>query len=261
MYSTISDLSRAGVAMLNSTLIPSAMTRRWLKPIANTSNLRNDVGRPWIIYKATADQSPINPVIDVLTSYGSVGRYSSYFGLTPDYNVGFTILAADEVAAPDLNVHADIVGGFIAGLEKAAIRQVGVRYTGAYISKDTNASLVIDKPDGMPGLSLSNFTVGDTNIHGEIAATLGITPAALSIRLYPSNVAEATENGVLAFRAVFQDIDALTDAGTPTCITWLTVDALNLNGKPLDLFIFTLEKGKVTSVQVPALDLEVAKAT
>ncbi|KEF54903.1 uncharacterized protein A1O9_09346 [Exophiala aquamarina CBS 119918] len=261
MYSTISDLSRAGVAMLNSTLVPSATTRRWLKPIVNTSNLRNDVGRPWIVYKATANQSPINPVIDILTSYGSVGRYSSYFGLVPDYNVGFTILAVDEIAAPDLNVHADIVGGFIAGLEKAAISQAAVRYAGVYSSNETNASLVMDKPDGIPGLSLTNFTVGDMNIRREIAVALNIAPAALSIRLYPSNVAEDTETGVFIFRAVFQDTDAPIDAGTPTCITWLTVDALNLNGKPLDLFIFTLEKGKVTGVQIPALDLQIAKAT
>jgi len=247
--------------MLNSTFMPSAVTRRWLKPIVNTSNLRNDVGRPWIIYKATADFSPINPVIDALTYYGTLGSYSSYFGLTPDYNTGFTILAVDENGAPDLNVHADIVAGFVGGLEKAAIRQAGIRYAGAYSSNETNSSLIIDKPDGMSGLSLSKFTVGDTDIRQEIALTLGIAPAALSIRLYPSNVAEATENGVFTFRAVFQDIDAPIDGGTPTCITWLTVDALNLNGKPLDLFIFTLEKGKARSIQVPSLDLKIAKAT
>ncbi|KIW36324.1 uncharacterized protein PV06_11422 [Exophiala oligosperma] len=261
MYSTIADMSRAGIAMLNSTLNPSAVTRRWLKPIAHTSNLVNDAGRPWIIYKSTQDQSPINPVIDIYTSYGSVGLYSSYFGLVPDYNVGFVILAADEVAAADLNVYVDIVADkLLPGLEKAAISQAGHRYSGEYRSTQPIASLIIEDPDDMPGLSLSNFTVGSTDIREEFARLAGISPSALSIRLYPTDLIERNASGgtKIAFRAVFQDQDAPIDAGTPTCITWLSVDALNYNGKPLDLFIFSFTEGQ-TSVEIPALNLEITK--
>lgn len=247
--------------MLNSTLNPSGVTRRWLKPIAHTSNLVNDAGRPWIIYKSTQDQSPINPVIDIYTSYGSMGLYSSYFGLVPDYNVGFVILAADEVAAPDLNVYVDIVADeLLPGLEKAAISQAGHTYSGEYRSNQPIASLIIEDPDDMPGLSLSNFTVGSTDIREELARLAGIAPSALSIRLYPTDLIERTASGgtKIAFRAVFQDQDATIDAGTPTCITWLSVDALNYNGKPLDLFIFTITEGQA-SVEIPALNLEITK--
>jgi hypothetical protein len=261
MYSTIADMSRAGIAMLNSTLIPSAMTRRWLKPISHTSNLVNDAGRPWIIYKSTEDQSTINPVIDIYTSYGSVGLYSSYFGLVPDYNVGFVILAVDELSAPDLNVHVDIVADMLLpGLEKAAMSQAGSIYSGEYRSNQTAASLIIEKPDGMPGLSLSNFTMGSTDVREELAKAAGISPSALSIRLYPTDATERSTSGEtkIAFRAVFQDENAAIDAGTPTCITWLSVDALNYNGKPLDLFLFNLSDGK-TSVEFPAFDLDMTK--
>ncbi|EXJ79009.1 hypothetical protein A1O3_08510 [Capronia epimyces CBS 606.96] len=261
MYSTITDISRAGIAMLNSTLISSAMTRRWLKPTAHTSNLVNDAGRPWIIYKSTKDQSPINPVIDIYTSYGSVGLYSSYFGLVPDYNVGFVILAADEASAPDLNVHVDIVADMLLpGLEKAAISQAGSIYSGEYRSNQTAASLIIEKPDGMPGLSLSNFTMGSKDIRKELATVAGISPSALSIRLYPTDLIERTTSGgtKIAFRAVFQDESAAIDAGTPTCITWLSVGALSYYGKPLDLFIFNLSEGQ-TSLEIPAFNLDMIK--
>ncbi|KAK5235892.1 hypothetical protein LTR47_003367 [Exophiala xenobiotica] len=261
MYSTIADISRAGIAMLNSTLIPSAMTRRWIKPIAHTSNLVNDAGRPWIIYKSTKDQSAINPVVDIYTSYGSVGLYSSYFGLVPDYNVGFVTLSADEVSAPDLNVHVDIVADVILpSLEKAAISQAGSIYSGQYTSNQIAASLIIEKPDGMPGLSLSNFTVGSTDMREELATAAGISPTALSIRLYPTDLIEKTASGGtrIAFRAVLQDENAAIDAGTPTCITWLSVDTLNYNGIPLDLIIFNDDEGK-TSVEIPALSLDITK--
>jgi hypothetical protein len=237
------------------------MTRRWIKPIAHTSNLVNDAGRPWIIYKSTKDQSAINPVIDIYTSYGSVGLYSSYFGLVPDYNIGFVILSADEVSAPDLNVHVDIVADMLLpSLEKAAISQAGSIYSGEYTSNQIAASLIIEKPDGMPGLSLSNFTVGSTDMREELATAAGISPSTLSIRLYPTDLIEKTASGRtrIAFRAVLQDENAAIDAGTPTCITWLSVDTLNYNGIPLDLFIFNDDEGK-TSVEIPALNLDITK--
>ncbi len=242
--------------MLNSTFIPSATTRRWLKPIAHTSNLVNAVGRPWTIYSATADQSPINPVIEVFTSYGSNGKYSSYIGLVPDYNVGFTILAVDELSAPDLNVHADIIAGeLLPALEKAAIIQAARNFAGAYNSSTSNSSMTIASPDGLPGLSLTNLTIASTDVRAELAQLNKIDPTALSIRLYPTDLKENAPGGVtrMAFRAVFQDENAAVDAGTPTCITWMGVDALNIQGLPLDLLIFTLNSEGAVNVEFPAL--------
>ena len=242
--------------MLNSTFMPSAMTRRWLKPIAHTSNLVNAVGRPWIIYKATADQSPINPVIEIFTSYGSIGKYSSYIGLVPDYNVGFTILAADQNSAPDLNVPADVLAdNLLPALEEAAIYQAARNFAGSYNSSTSNGFMVVETPDGLAGLSLANLTIGSTDVRAELAQLNNIDPTALSMRLYPTDLKENAPSGLtrMAFRAVFQDENATVDAGTPTCITWMGVDALNFNGLPLDLLIFTLKGGAVVSVEFPAL--------
>lgn len=110
LTSTISDLATMGRAMLTSEVLPPATTRRWLKPFASTSNLRNAVGRPWEIYHF--GNEPTDPVIDIYTKKGSVGRYSSYFGLAPSHDVGFAILAVDTGDdAPDLNAYADVTLG------------------------------------------------------------------------------------------------------------------------------------------------------
>jgi hypothetical protein len=262
MYSSIHDLSLAGIAMLNSTLLPSAVTRRWLKPVAHTSNLRNAVGRPWIIFSGTPG-SPINPRIEVFTNYGFIWQYSAYFGLTPDHNVGFAILAADSTTAADLNAHADFIGDLmLPALEKAAITQAGKNYAGSYTHSSSDPSqvarMVIEKPDGMPGLSLTNLTRGDEDLRASLAKSLGVEPSVLSVRLYPTNSKTRLSNGrtQMAFRAVFQDEDALVDGGTPTCITWEGVDSANYDGKPRDLLVFTLdESGAAEAVALPGWGL------
>ncbi|KAK5049464.1 hypothetical protein LTR84_004393 [Exophiala bonariae] len=266
MYSSIHDLSLAGIAILNSTLLPSAVTRRWLKPVSHTSNLRNAIGRPWIIFSATPG-SPIDPRIEVFTNYGFIGQYSSYIGLTTDHNVGFVILAADSIKAPDLNAHADFIGEvMIPALEKAAIVQAGKNYAGSYSfsSSDAsqNATMVIAKPDGMAGLSLANLTRGNEDLRASLARSLGVDPSTFSIRLYPTNSKPRMSGGrtQMAFRAVFQDEDALVDGGTPTCITWEAVDGVNYDGKARDLLIFTLnEDGAAESVSLPGWRLELLR--
>jgi CubicO group peptidase (beta-lactamase class C family) len=117
LVSTISDLAKLGRSILTSAVLPPATTRRWLKPFASTSNLRNAVGRPWEIYHYSA--APTDAITDVYTKSGAVGKYSSYFGLVPSYDVGFAILAVDSGReAPDLNAYGDITLGALHTLSK-----------------------------------------------------------------------------------------------------------------------------------------------
>lgn len=41
--------------MLNSTLLPKPLTRRWMKPTSFVENYANGVGRPWEIYRVKVD--------------------------------------------------------------------------------------------------------------------------------------------------------------------------------------------------------------
>ncbi len=81
----------------------------------------------------------------------------------------------------------------------------------------------------------------------------------MDFRLYPTNHKEETSTGSrMAFRAVFQDVDAPLDAGTPTCVTWMVgVDSLVYNGLALDEFVFGIDKdGRAGSVEVLALGIK-----
>ncbi|WYZ39581.1 hypothetical protein EsH8_III_001495 [Colletotrichum jinshuiense] len=221
MLSTASDLARAGHAMLSSRLVSKAATRRWLQPVADTSNLRNGVGRPWEIYHA--GRSANSSILDVFTKTGLVGHYASYFGLAPDFDAGFAILAHDTEAArgPDLNVYADVVSLAIVQLQKLAAAEMAEKYVGSF-EGPAGAAVFNISSDG-PGLVVSALKAGDIDVRAEIANAAGIKAEDIDLRLYPSNVATETQH---QFVAVIQDKSAPVDMDTPTCITWQDVGSL-----------------------------------
>lgn len=47
MYTSAGDMSTLGRAILRSTLLKPAVTRRWLKPSVFTSDPKSTVGMPW----------------------------------------------------------------------------------------------------------------------------------------------------------------------------------------------------------------------
>jgi hypothetical protein len=47
MFTSSTDLSNLGRAILRSTLIKPAMTRRWMKPFSFSSDPKAMVGMPW----------------------------------------------------------------------------------------------------------------------------------------------------------------------------------------------------------------------
>ncbi|KAH6645383.1 beta-lactamase/transpeptidase-like protein [Truncatella angustata] len=238
LYASTADLAKAGHAMLSSALLAPSQTRRWLsQPAADTSNLRNGVGRPWEIYHA--GRLANSSILDVYTKTGSIGRWSSYFGLAPDFGAGFAILAhdADTPGAPDLNVYADVVSLALVALEGAAAAEMAARYAGEFVSDGAKA--VLDVADGGPGLVVEELVVAGLDVRGEAAARLEVEVGSLDFRLYPSNV---VSGGLQQFVAVFQDRNAPADMGTPTCITWMDVGALE--GIPVR-FVFEMGDGGV----------------
>ncbi|KAK8096051.1 beta-lactamase/transpeptidase-like protein [Apiospora kogelbergensis] len=220
LVSTTIDLSRAGHAILSSRLLPPFVTRRWLRHSVDTSNLRNGVGRPWEIYRA--GRSAIAPVVDVWTKSGSLGaHYASYFGLAPDFDVGFAILAHDGAnggSALDLNVYADIVSEALGGLQGIAAAETAARYAGTYRGGNDSVAVLHVTEDG-PGIAVQELRVDGVDVRAQAARQLGIaTVADLDFRLYPAIVGENSLRH--EFVAVFQDRSAPVDMGTPTCITW-----------------------------------------
>ncbi|PNP83992.1 hypothetical protein FNYG_02680 [Fusarium nygamai] len=250
--SSAKDLARAGHSILASDLLSPAVTRRWLHPNADTSNLRNGVGRPWEVYRAG---NAISPTLDALTKSGTIGKYASYFGLTTDFNAGFAILAHDnsvEDRKLDLNVHADIVSEVLGYLQVIAAEELEARYAGSYSGKATEATF--NTTDNGRGLEVQKLVIGGVNIKKQIAKKLGVKADDLDFRIYPTNVQDKSRH---QFIAVFQNKSAPIDMGTPTCITWQEI------GADAEIsFVFTLGRnGEVVAVEVPQLHAKMERAT
>ncbi|KAL9082398.1 MAG: hypothetical protein Q9165_008903, partial [Trypethelium subeluteriae] len=260
MYSNIADLSKAGRAILNSTLLSQVSTNRWLKPISQTSNSADDVGAPFVINRATLDGTNASALTLGYTQFGTQGLYSSYFGLAPDWGIGFTILSKDTEAAADLNAHVDLVSVYLLpALEREAMEQAGRNYGGIY----TTGNMVLHiEVDGLSGLSLSQWTDDSNDLRAAYAESNEISPSSMDLRLYPTDLREKIPNGIRrAFRAVAQNIDAPIDAGTPTCTTWSTsVNRFVWNGVALDEFVFNITPdGVAMKLEVPAFDVVLEK--
>ncbi|KAK3676744.1 hypothetical protein LTR78_003521 [Recurvomyces mirabilis] len=261
LTTTIQDLSTAGRAMLTSHLISPATTRRWLKPHTSTSNIKNSVGRPWEIYHYGSNDS----VMDIYTKSGSLGSYGSYFGLVPDYDIGFAILAVnhDEEAAPDLNAYADMCIVALNLVQKSAYSTANETLAGTYrsLNCNDNSSLVLDLDTKLHGLHVSSLALNGTDYLATIAALIGAQAGNADIRLYPTNLVEQS-NGVKrqAFRAVIQDMSEFVDAGTPTCVSWQTIDILRRGGLSLDRVVLEYDSnGTATAIEWPALDVEMQR--
>lgn len=150
--------------MLSSPLISKAATRGWLQPVADTSNLCNGVGRPWEIYHA--DQYANSSVSDVYTKTSLIGQHATYFGLGPDLDAGFAILAHDTEAArgPDLNVYADVVSLAMSKLQQLAAAEMEARYVCSFDSPAGSESFNVSK-DG-PGLVVTSLKKGEAEGRG-----------------------------------------------------------------------------------------------
>lgn len=231
------DLARAGRAMLKSELISASATRRWLQPIADTSNLRNGVGRPWEIYHA--GQYANSTVLDVFTKNGYVGAYASYFGLSPDLGAGFAILSHDTSGtAADLNAYADIVSLVLLDLEALAANEAAAYYSGNYTGQSGSGDIaVIQSPSDGYGFVVTDLIVDGIDLRNETAFAADIVLENLDFRIYPSNVVQGTKS---LFVAVFQDKTAPVDADTPTCITWQEVGSLGSG--IADIFVFNTDE-------------------
>jgi hypothetical protein len=227
-----------------------------LKPVAHTSNPANTIGRPWIIYNGGGDT-----VVEIFTLFGNIGLHSSYLGLVPNYNIGFAILAEDAERSVDLNAYADIIGDvLLPSIVKAVVSEAAINHAGIYNA--SSGSLVKISARDQYGLAVSRLIVNGTNVMDAIAAANNIASAALSIRLYPTDLQHSTGNLTeTAFRAVFQDDSALADGGTATCISWMGLDASDFGGKALDLFVFGLDpRGRAISIDIPALEVQLVRA-
>ncbi|KAI0378988.1 beta-lactamase/transpeptidase-like protein [Hypomontagnella monticulosa] len=274
MYTSSSDLSRAGRAILRSTLLPPSMTRRWLKPVTFSSDPRSGVGMPWGVRQLPLSKDMPYQFATTFNKAGALGKYSTLFAVIPDFNIGFSILAAGEFPASlTMDIADSLSNTYLPTIVNTARIQANYTYGGTYNSPDPaiNSSLSIVVDTVTPGLSLSSWISNGTNLMWySVALSQNVTKdywdkIQPSVRLYPTGLWDATPDGGkrVAFKAVFEDLSLpnATKPFTTDCSTWVTVAGIMYGSKPLDQFIFNINAaGNVTSVENGALRNRLDKA-
>ncbi|KAK4203118.1 beta-lactamase/transpeptidase-like protein [Triangularia verruculosa] len=267
VYSTINDMTRFGEAILRHELgLSASQTRKWLKPLSQTSSSGTLVGAPWEIYRiqnATTD----GRLIELYTKGGDLITYHSVFALIPDYDLVATImvvgaLEANEARGIDATVFlSKLVEIVLPGVEEAGRNEADIAYGGTYHDEATNSSITLTQDDG-PGFNIESWIVRGVDV---IATWLGFsilpnpippTSNPLKFRLYPTTVQTRNQT---SWRSVSQiglseDIAKLENLLLPPqtmCVTWGQLDRATYMLQAQDHLVFTLdEQGRATKVEL-----------
>ncbi|KAI2696958.1 hypothetical protein CBS147332_8921 [Penicillium roqueforti] len=267
LFSTINDLSKLGVALLNSTLLPSEKTREWMKPITHTSSLRYSVGSPWEIHRYVHAGSGV--VTDLYTKLGDSGYYGGIVVVIPDFDAGFTLLSAstqssrssEALLAIDL-----IVDAILPALMEQAAAEAVQKFAGTYKAEDLNSSLtlaVVPPTQPAPGLNITSWISNGTDITALVSTLLG----GVGSRLVPSIISEQA-SGEIAFRGYTATQGRNPGVGSSSSLfssfydlnDWTMLDQLTWGGIATSLFVFDVEQnGTVKSVTPGAYRVKMTK--
>ncbi|KAF7521279.1 hypothetical protein PCG10_008380 [Penicillium crustosum] len=267
LFSTTNDLSKLGVALLNSTLLPSEKTREWMKPITHTSSLRYSVGSPWEIHRFVHAGSGV--VTDLYTKLGDSGFYGGIVVVIPDFNAGFTLLSASTQASRSSEALLAIdliVDAILPALMEQAAAEAAQKFAGTYKAEDLNSSLtlaVVPPNQPAPGLNITSWVSNGTDITALVSTLLG-GPGS---RLVPSIINEQV-TGEIAFRAYTATQSRGPGVGSSSSLfssfydlgDWTMLDQLTWGGIATSLFVFDVEgNGTVKSVTPGAYRVKMAR--
>ncbi|KAI4199037.1 MAG: hypothetical protein LQ350_004859 [Teloschistes chrysophthalmus] len=268
-FSTTNDLAKLGTALLNSTLLPSSQTRKWMKQISHTANLQYAVGRPWEIYRYIHPSS--GQITDIYTKSGASGAYGGYIILIPDYDTGFSILGTTSqpqgieftALLTDIIIET-MMPAFLAQAEEEAGRNYAGIYTSS--SKDLNTTLVLSlnrtSPDAKAGLVITEFISNGTDVLA--SGILGDGPLRLLPTISgPSPIAVTHTNSTnscpekqeIAFRTSpyrpQNPEGGLFSGLLSIAADWIFTDQGTYGGVGLGLFVFEIgEEGVTEGVRV-----------
>lgn len=246
-YSSTNDMRKIGQAILNSTLLSPAQTRRWLKPLTFTANDGALVGAPWEIYKAPlAERS-----VWMYTKGGDVGAYSTKIVLLADFGIGISYLSAGEDTLAVKEVITDIVVAIgVPAFEKAAKEEATNVYAGTYQRAGSNDMLVISV-DANPGLLVTQFLINGTD------AAKGFLATGDQIRLTPSGL--VSKGGArIGLRSVLTRKPIPEGAFVRNCVDWFNVGGTPIGGVSMDEFVVKVNGDGTRAVEIEARGWRVA---
>lgn len=251
MYASTKDMATLGSSILSSKMLSSPLTRRWMKPSAHTSDMHNFVGAPWEIYSISEPR-----VIDLYTKSGDIMSYSAFIALSPDHDVGFTLMSSGpNPTGATRTVPNLIVQELISALEDAAKEEANQRFSGTYSLKHgKNSSITLVTDDG-PGLKVTSWINDNENILNSAALLMRFGDASqINIRLQPTGLESP---GQISFRAIMTSPLLESPIKGPFCLlcmTWVMADGQKYGNVAIDEFLFDVDDdGNAVSVSPRAL--------
>ncbi|KAJ9607217.1 hypothetical protein H2200_008289 [Cladophialophora chaetospira] len=216
------------------------------------------LGAPFEI--ATFTDPNTGQIVDLYTKSGNIGAYASLSILSPDYGVGFSVMAAGAHNFETVLVVSQLlVDQFVPATISAARNEANASYTGVYTSSDPalNSSLTLTTRSSQLGLSVSEWISNGTDMlawSAEMIFQDSGSPA--EVTLYPTNLKTVLSDGSyeMAFRAVFEDPTAINPGGlfTNTCLSWAFTEEVVYGRLSLDEFVFTVGTDGIAHAVVPS---------
>ncbi|KAK5631474.1 hypothetical protein RRF57_007188 [Xylaria bambusicola] len=259
IFSTINDIAKLGISMLNSTLLTADKTRKWMKPTTFTGSLDFALGMGWEVYRYT--DKVTNHVTDLYTKLGDAGNYASYLVVVPDYDFGFSVIVTSGIAtaaerSAAARLLADIISETILpALRDQAAAEMKRNYEGTYTGMGSNTStltLTYNETAGAGfGLTITSLINDGRDLLSLLQSVLGSDQLVLA----PSTVDLKTKRrGFVA--------TAVTTPGTYTGLfsemfatnaEWTTNNGLTYGGQALGTFYFDVaDDGRAVAV-LPAV--------
>jgi CubicO group peptidase (beta-lactamase class C family) len=258
-YSTTNDLAKLGRAILTSQLISAPMTRRWMKPLTHTADLRVSVGAPWEIERLSLP-APQEKVVDLYGKSGDIGTYHASYALIPDWQIGYTINIADVPNVPSMANNAIgemIIELVLPSIEETARREADVNYAGQYRARDLtlNSTLTLATSNETLGLGVKEWISNSTDMFATFGKLRKLPAANISITLYPTGLTNTLGGSKKqAWRAAIENNWAPPQKGILGCISWFLVDGPIHGGISGDEFAFEVDdQGMARGVEVRAL--------
>lgn len=262
LFSSLNDLAKIGRSILRSTVIDANSTRAWLKPTSFTSDLRSAVGRPWEIYRFDTKSS--RGVIDIFGKGGDYGIYHLWFGIVPDYDIGFVVAVGGEGDKDWLS--KQIVDIVFPALEEEARKQADIAYAGTYTATNgLNSTLTLTTEAGKPGLGVVQWISNGTDVLEGLSQVFGDTITNENFRFLPTNLRREVEGGgaEIAWRALRSTEDPNTKPSAfDACQSWFIADNPPYGHASLDEVFFTLGvDGKAIIARPNAYKVDLKRST
>ncbi|CAH0050377.1 unnamed protein product [Clonostachys solani] len=206
VFSSISDLRKIGLSILNSEILSPATTRAWMKPLSATGSLVDLVGAPWEINRLTIPATPgsnYTRVSDLYTKAGGNGDYTCILALSPDHGIGYSFLIAGSTASSARWPLRQALGEvFVPAAERAAAENAEKNYAGTFVDRSsenntTNMTITFDNDE--PGLGVKSFYFGGKEFRYLLAGAS--KPIAGSYRVYPTGPSETAQSLAEMYRS------------------------------------------------------------